>query len=278
MQPSAPMPQGMPPRPASAPAPMGGMPPVPPPPQGRSMQQGGTQLKTPPKGAGEQPEQEVSFLYLMQHYNKENAAAYKAQKEAKKQKKPAAPVGAPAFGFAIPGQETPAVQPAPMPTASAPAPAPQPAASVQPTAPAMPRPAAPASPVSASGPRMNFGDTVAVNNAVMNGTVVIGAMGEQQKRPCLIRQKNKEKVALDKPLVRIGRVQDFVDYCIADNPAISRCHASIFNRGGACAIVDNNSANHTYVNGVMLQSNSEMQLQEGDKVRLGNEEFEFTVC
>lgn len=63
---------------------------------------------------------EISFMYLMQHYNKENAAAYKAQQAAKKAQKEAAPkpdkkaakkqkgaVAAVPAGFAVPGQPVP---------------------------------------------------------------------------------------------------------------------------------------------------------------------------
>ena len=40
-------------------------------------------------------------------------------------------------------------------------------------------------------------------------------------------------------------------------------------------ILDTNSTNHTFINGTMIGSNSEMKLTSGDKVRLANEEFEF---
>ena len=46
-------------------------------------------------------------------------------------------------------------------------------------------------------------------------------------------------------------------------------------REGRCFILDTNSTNHTYVNGVMIRSNEEVVLSEGDKIRLANEEFVF---
>ena len=36
-----------------------------------------------------------------------------------------------------------------------------------------------------------------------------------------------------------------------------------------------NSTNHTYVNNQMIQSGVEVKLNDGDEVKLGNEEFEF---
>ena len=121
-------------------------------------------------------EKEMSLMYLMQHYNKENAAIYKAQQEAKKNAKamadlaaakgqPVAPAGKPAkpakpakpgkqpapnAGFAIPGQPAPAPnagfaipgQPTPAPTpVAAPTPAPKP---VAPAPQPAPTPVAPA--------------------------------------------------------------------------------------------------------------------------------------
>lgn len=79
----------------------------------------------------EPQEKEISFFYLMQHYNKENAAAYKAQKQAKKQaasevkeKKSAEKASkkkkgkqstqaVPDLGFAVPGQPPQAKMPPP---------------------------------------------------------------------------------------------------------------------------------------------------------------------
>ena len=39
-----------------------------------------------------------------------------------------------------------------------------------------------------------------------------------------------------------------------------------------------NSTNHTYVNDVMVKAGSEMVLSDGDRVCLGDEEFEFKLC
>lgn len=73
-----------------------------------------------PAAQSQADEKPMSFMYLMQHYNKENAAIYKAQQEAKKNaakapktSKPGkAPQNAPAPGFAVPGQQPPAQRPA----------------------------------------------------------------------------------------------------------------------------------------------------------------------
>ena len=66
-----------------------------------------------------------------------------------------------------------------------------------------------------------------------------------------------------------------MDYFISDNTAISRSHANVISRDGEYFVVDTNSTNHTYVNGMMIQSNVETKIADGAKIRLANEEFEF---
>lgn len=255
-------------------------------------------------------EKEMSFVYLMRNYTKENAAIYKAQQDAKKAAKATAgpekkdkkdkkekkgkeattsPMNT---AFAIPGQPTapaqplkpnpvivpqpasaPVVQPA---TYSAPqpslyeAPTPQPI----PVAPA-PQPTPMAQPV---GMPANFGETTVLSSAGIGETTVLGAsLVMQEIKPYLVRSKNNEKIILDKPVFRIGKERSYVDYFIGDNSAISRSHANIVSRDGEYFVVDTNSTNHTYVNGGMLQSNVETKISHGTKIRLANEDFEFKL-
>ena len=80
---------------------------------------------------------------------------------------------------------------------------------------------------------------------------------------------------MNKPVFRIGKEKSYVDYCIADNKAISRSHANVIFKNGKYYVVDTNSTNHTYVNGKILPSNMEMEIAHGMKIRLADEEFEF---
>ena len=94
-------------------------PPTPPMPQpGFVVPKSGKSIPAPssaPGTGGNAPEKEISLFYLLQHYNSENAAAYKAQKAKKKQqksgKKPTAvPPSKPMpqkGGFAVPGNVPP---------------------------------------------------------------------------------------------------------------------------------------------------------------------------
>lgn len=261
-------------------------------------------------------EKEISFFYLMQHYNKDNAAAYKAQKEAKKKASGAnkgqgsAPASVPQpninknatptannaanFGFAIPGQPTPAPQamaapapkaasqPVPKQAQMAPQPAPAPKAAQSPVPAAMPT--QPQQMNAYPGNAMpqtqsaNFGETTILGGGGIGETTVLGvsAMNVEAK-PFLIRTKNNEKIPLDKPVFRIGKEKSYVDYFIGDNTAISRSHANIVSRDGEYFVVDTNSTNHTYLNGTMLASNVETKITSGAKIRLANEDFEFKI-
>ncbi|MBQ9975819.1 MAG: FHA domain-containing protein [Clostridia bacterium] len=126
---------------------------------------------------------------------------------------------------------------------------------------------------------MNFGETTVLSGAPMGETSVLSVdpVAKQMPKPILIRIKNNEKINVDKPVFRIGKEKSYVDYFIADNSTISRSHANIMTKDGAYYIVDTNSTNHVYVNGQMIQSNAEVRINSGDRIKLSNEEFEFKI-
>ena len=93
--------------------------------------------------------------------------------------------------------------------------------------------------------------------------------------PSLLRSVTQETIEINKPVFRLGKDPNNADYCVSDNKAVSRSHADLINRNGTCFIMDLNSKNHTYVNGQMLPSQCEIEIQDGDVLRLGNEEFIF---
>ena len=222
---------------------------------------------------------EISFFYLMQHYNKENAAAYKAQKKAKKkaaakaksqvavQPVPAKKVTQPAaqpvgnFGFAVPGQASPA----PVVQSQT-----QSAQQLKVTSVSQEVP---------QGQTLNFGETTVLGGADVGETTVLteAQNPSQMITPYLIRKKNKEKISLNKPIFRVGKERSYVDYFVGDNAAISRSHANFITREGEYFVIDTNSTNHTFVNDTMIQSNVETLITHGDVVRLANEEFEFRL-
>ena len=124
-----------------------------------------------------------------------------------------------------------------------------------------------------------FGETTVLGGGNDAGETTVlggGEMPMQANVPKLIRMKNNETIPITKPFFKLGKERSFVDYYV-DSGYISRSHANIITRGSDYYIVDNNSRNHTYVNGQILQSNMEVKLQNGDRVRLADEEFEFRI-
>lgn len=129
------------------------------------------------------------------------------------------------------------------------------------------------------GAQMNFGETTVLGGGGIGETTVLneGQNPAQTAAPHLIRVKNNERIPLNKAVFRIGKERSFVDYFIGDNTAVSRSHANFITRDGEYFVVDTNSTNHTFVNGQMIQSNSEVKISPGDTIRLGNEDFEFKI-
>ncbi len=204
-------------------------------------------------------EKKMSFFGLMTSYSKENAELYKKQKEEAKKAKAAAksaqkpvqpiapvsapvnsvPMGAPSITPQFAQQQyKPAVQPVPV--------------------------------------QNSFNETTVLSPMMAGGgeTTVLGATGPN---PCLTRVKTGERISINKPVFRIGKEKSYVDYFIADNTAISRSHANVHTENGEYFIEDTNSTNHTYVNGVLINSNVKTKLKSGDKVKLANEDFTFSV-
>ncbi len=228
--------------------------------------------KTPPapvgntRSDGENGGKKISLLGLLSHYNKENAELYKKQKEDAKAAKNAAKAAktdqtAPQAAGGVPNRPNGQGVNARVPYAQPQYTQPQ---YVQPR----PQPV----PVQNS-----FNETTVLTpDMAMPATTVLGT---QNAKPTayLMRSKTGEEVAIDKPVFRIGKEKSYVDYFIADNTAISRSHANIHIEKGEYFIEDTNSTNHTYVNGMIINSNVKIKLSSGDGIRFANEDFTFTI-
>lgn len=97
--------------------------------------------------------------------------------------------------------------------------------------------------------------------------------------PYLIRLNTYEKVMVNKPVFRIGKEKSYVDYFVINNNAVSRIHADIITdaENGHYYVKDNNSTNHTFVNGTMIVTNQNTEILDGDAIMFANEPFEFHV-
>lgn len=97
------------------------------------------------------------------------------------------------------------------------------------------------------------------------------------KYPMLFRVLTDEKISINKPVFRLGKEKSYVDYFVTNNVAVSRSHADIITRGNQCYVKDLNSKNHTYINDRQIHVQFETEIHDGDKLKLGNEEFIFNI-
>lgn len=231
-----------------------------------------------------QGEKKMSLFGLLTSYNKENAELYKQQKaQAKAQKAAnmpapkAKPQKAPAKPPVQPNMQQPPMQPN-MPMQATPAQ--QNFAGRPPMAqPAQPQYAQPQfqPPVQPVPVQNSFNETTVLTPAMAGGETTVLNAEPAIAMPTLTRVKTNEKISINKPVFRIGKEKSYVDYFIADNTAISRSHANIHTENGEYFIEDTNSTNHTYINGKLINSNVKTKIVSGDKIRLANEDFTFSI-
>lgn len=121
-------------------------------------------------------------------------------------------------------------------------------------------------------------DGTTVLGADPGGTTVLGSEElEAPVFPYLIREKTEEKISVNKPSFRIGAERKYVDYWVSDNSTVSRSHADIITREKRYFIIDLNSTNKTYVDNRAIPVEKEVELFDGTRVRLSNEDFVFHI-
>ena len=90
---------------------------------------------------------------------------------------------------------------------------------------------------------------------------------------------DKQAHMIDERPKMIGRVAgkdiEHMDYIVVNESTISRRHALIEYKDFSFWIIDQGSSNGTFINNERI--NNEFRLKHGDKIRLHNCEFEFTV-
>lgn len=225
----------------------------------------------------------MSLFYLMQHYSKENAAQYKEQKAALKQaqkdekqkkkkdkKEKVKKAAKTPLAMAVP-DSLPSKQPGME--------IPGNAKSVEPK---LQKAEAPQK-KEISYQKQNIEDLekevclIAEDDEEKTAVLPQMAQFDPSARPYLRRAKNGEKILLKRQVFWIGKDGSSVDYFVSDNSAVSRSHAKFVIKGKDCYILDNNSTNHTYINGKMISENVEIKLKDGDTICLADEEFQFNI-
>ena len=101
----------------------------------------------------------------------------------------------------------------------------------------------------------------------------------------LIRKIGGEQVTVSASNFTIGRERRRVDYCISNNTSVGRSHAKLVNNShaklvnnnGSICVVDLDSKNGTFVNGVKCAPNVSVPLHSGDTLTLADEDFEIKL-
>ncbi len=82
------------------------------------------------------------------------------------------------------------------------------------------------------------------------------------------------EIVIDGPDVVIGKKQELVNKVIPFNKMISRKHCRIINVNSDYFIIDEGSANGTFVNGTKLISGDKRLIKRGDVIRLADSDFQ----
>lgn len=118
------------------------------------------------------------------------------------------------------------------------------------------------------------------NRQVSNHNIWNVQMDEQEENAqavTLINCRNCENILVHKFPFVIGKDKIKTDYYVQNNPAVSRIHATIVFEKANYYVQDINSTNGTFVNGERLEKGKRVLLHNGDKIMLGNEEFDFKM-
>lgn len=107
-------------------------------------------------------------------------------------------------------------------------------------------------------------------------TTVLQQMSYNNITPYLVRSRTNALIPIEKTEFLVGKSSE-CDYQIPDNRKVSRKHCSFRISNGECYIRDENSTNHTYVNGKMIQPGFDVMLKNDDYIRMGDEEFKYWV-
>lgn len=90
----------------------------------------------------------------------------------------------------------------------------------------------------------------------------------------LVRKKTGERTLISHDNFHVGRGKNVVDYFVeTETIYLGNDHAYFTLENGICFIVDNNSKNHTWLNGKKLEPSAKYPITYGDEIRMADEYF-----
>lgn len=99
---------------------------------------------------------------------------------------------------------------------------------------------------------------------------------EPEVYPMLTRVSSNDKYIIVKPVYSIGKKKEMCDLFI-DNTYVSRHHADIIRQDDNFYIMDKGSLNKTYVDDTMIDPETPVEIFNGTKITIANEDFIFSL-
>lgn len=115
---------------------------------------------------------------------------------------------------------------------------------------------------SGNGGSQFAGGTVLLENVFIPSLVISG-----------VNTPQRIETVIGKDEFVIGKNPQSSDLTIEFSRAVSNRHCSIICKNGVSYVVDHQSTNGTFINGVRVQSGEQVQIKAGDKLRLANCDF-----
>ena len=147
----------------------------------------------------------------------------------------------------------------------------EPAVQIAPVAPAVPAPNTENRLVNA-----DFGKTVFLDDDAEPVGPAVQAMAGAPIA-YLMRRQDGVRFDIATNYYRIGREKGTTDLTIEGNKSVGRSHAQIIADNGNFYIRDDNSLNHTFLNGQQIESGVMIPLPNGSQLRFANVEFQFWI-
>jgi pSer/pThr/pTyr-binding forkhead associated (FHA) protein len=104
----------------------------------------------------------------------------------------------------------------------------------------------------------------------------VGTMMYESAPARLINSKTGEAFLVGKEFFNIGRSEAFADLHL-NSMHVGREHCRIFQKDSGYFITDLGSKNHTFVDGAQLADGKPVQLKDGSRIKVADEEFNFRL-
>ena len=104
-----------------------------------------------------------------------------------------------------------------------------------------------------------------------------GSVTTSRMTPEAIKHPTRFRCEIPNGTVILGNVGEYADIEIPGSPYIGRRHCKIIFLGGNYLVSDQDSKNHTYLNGKMLAPHHREVLHDGDELRLAGSTFRVHI-